>query len=493
LVNLLSTGDAGKLPVPVDHTYMGADGPTDTDNRTSMHLHGGNTPWISDGTARQWTKPAGEAGPNKGESARNVPDMWFDASGALINDPSCVQGTTTCGVKGATNNPGDGALTFFYTNEQSARLMFYHDHAEGTTRLNVYAGMAAAYVLQDPTEQDLINGTNVSGNNTTLAQVLPSLVDTIPLVIQEKTFVPDKTKPVLNFYGPFNSQLESQDPTWGWGTGTPVTGLMGNGDLWVPHVFMPNQNPGDVSGANALGRWDYGPWFWPPFANIQNQPINNPYYDVACDTTNTYCEGPQIPGVPNGSLKSVLSNGISGGIADQTKGGAITESPSGTPEAYNDTPLVNGTAYPFIDVAPKKYRLRILSVANDRMLNLSLVVAASKNTDTTASANGGAANSGPAKLCDGTTPESAHPADCTEVKMVPFDATQNKTGNTPFPAHWYTMQKGGVTFDGRPSGVFDPASRGPAMVQIGTEGGFLSSPVVIKNQPVNYEYNPKTS
>ncbi len=29
------------------------------------------------------------------------------------------------------------------------------------------------------------------------------------------------------------------------------------------------------------------------------------------------------------------------------------------------------------------------------------------------------------------------------------------------------------------------------MVQIGTEGGFLSSPVVIKNQPVNYEYNPK--
>jgi FtsP/CotA-like multicopper oxidase with cupredoxin domain len=492
LVNLLSkTGDVGtlegKLPVPVDTTYMGADNATDTDNRTSMHLHGGNTPWISDGTARQWTKPAGEVGPNKGESARSVPDMWFDASGNLINDPSCIQGTITCGVAGASNYPGDGALTFFYTNEQSARLMFYHDHAEGTTRLNVYAGMAGAYVLQDPTEQALVDG-----------GTLPPLADTIPLVIQEKTFVPDDTKPVLNFYGPFKSQLNSQDPTWRWGTGSAVTGTMGNGDLWVPHVFMPNQNPGDITGANAVGRWDYGAWFWPPFANLQNGPIANPYYDAACDTTVEYCEGPEIPGVPNGSLQAVLSNGVAGGVPDASKGGAITESPSSTPEAFNDTPLVNGTAYPSVNVDPKKYRLRILSVGNDRMLNLSLVVAASKNTDTTALGNAGPVGTAPAVLCDGT---SGHPTDsgkvvgdepeCTEVKMVPFDATQNKAANTPFPTHWYSPQKGGVTFDGRPSGVFDPNTRGPAMVQIGTEGGFLSKPVVIKNQPVNYEYNPK--
>jgi FtsP/CotA-like multicopper oxidase with cupredoxin domain len=486
----------GKLGVPVDTTYMGADGAADTENRTALHLHGGNTPWISDGTPRQWVKPAGEVGPNKGASVGNVPDMWFDASGSVI--ASC-SGATTCAVNGASNNPGDGAMTFFYTNEQSARLMFYHDHAEGTTRLNVYGGMAAGYVLQDPTEQDLVNGTNVSGNNPTSAKVLPPIEDTIPLVIQEKTFVPDNIAPVLNFYGPFKSQLNSQDPTWRWGTGTAVTGLMGNGDLWVPHVFMPNQNPGDVTGANAMGRWDYGAWFWPPFANLQNGPTANPYYDPSCDTTTMYCEGPEIPGVPNGSLQSLMNGGdtaqniqaVAGGVPDANNGGKITESPSGTPEAFNDTPLVNGTAYPYINVDPKKYRLRILSVGNDRMLNLSLVVAASKNSDTTALGNAGPASSAPAKLCDGNTLESASPADCTEVKMVPFDATQNKAGNTPFPSHWYTAQKGGVTFDGRPSGVFDPNTRGPAMVQIGTEGGFLSKPVVIKNQPVNYEYNPK--
>ena len=98
LTNLLSTGAAGKLPMPVDTTYMGADTPAATENRAALHLHGGNTPWISDGTPRQTVKPAGEVAPNKGESVRYVPDMWFDASGNLINDPSCVQGSTTCGV-----------------------------------------------------------------------------------------------------------------------------------------------------------------------------------------------------------------------------------------------------------------------------------------------------------------------------------------------------------------------------------------------------------
>ena len=503
LVNHLSKGAAGKLPLPVDTTYMGADTALATDNRTALHLHGGNTPWISDGTPRQTVKPKNEgtSAQNKGESARDVPDMWFDAtSGNLIS--SCA-GQLTCTTANATNNPGDGSLTYYFTNQQSARLMFYHDHAEGITRLNVYAGMAAGYIIQDPTEQAMVKGgtayaaaQQMGYKGTELAKydstssapiypaVLPDLPDTIPLVIQEKTFVPNNTKPVMNFYAAFASQLQSQDPTWRWGTtgfdanGNVVsTGPNGNGDLWVPHVFMPNQNPGDISGGNAMGRWDYGPWFWPPFTAISNGPINNPYYDPLCNTTASYCEPTQIPGVPNGSTA---------GVKNAMNGGAVTTSPSGTPEAFNDTPLVNGTAYPYINLDPKQYRLRLLSVGNDRMLNLSLVIAASKNSKTTADDNAG--STGQAKLCDGTD-KTINPADCTEVKMVPFTSTQNSA--TPFPSHWYTQQKGGVTFDGRPSGVFDPKTRGPAMVQIGTEGGFLSSPVVIKNQPVNYEYNPK--
>ncbi len=102
------------------------------DNRATLHLHGGTSPWISDGTAHQWITPAGETTPwPQGVSVESVPDM------------------NVC----QANN--DGCMTFYYTNQQSARLLFYHDHAWGITRLNVYAGEAAGYLITDPTEQKL--------------------------------------------------------------------------------------------------------------------------------------------------------------------------------------------------------------------------------------------------------------------------------------------------------------------------------------------------
>ena len=54
--------------------------------------------------------------------------------------------------------------------------MFYHDHAWGITRLNVYAGEAAGYLITDAAEQKLVAD-----------QVIPA--DQIPLIIQDKTFV----------------------------------------------------------------------------------------------------------------------------------------------------------------------------------------------------------------------------------------------------------------------------------------------------------------
>ena len=108
------------------------------DNRATLHLHGGTTPWISDGTAHQWITPAGEdTSWPQGVSVSNVPDM------------------AAAGCDGTT----DGCMTFYYTNQQSARLLFYHDHAWGITRLNVYAGEAAGYVITDPVEQKLFGPT----------------------------------------------------------------------------------------------------------------------------------------------------------------------------------------------------------------------------------------------------------------------------------------------------------------------------------------------
>ena len=154
--NELPLGTAGNYFIPVDTTYMGAGlGPDGThiytQNRVSVHLHGGTNPWISDGTPHQWITPAGETSTIylKGDSSRNVPDMWFNPT---------THAKVPAGTPGATNDPGPGKQTLYYTNQQTARLMFYHDHALGTTRIGVYTGLAAPYLVQDAVETTLVNG-----------------------------------------------------------------------------------------------------------------------------------------------------------------------------------------------------------------------------------------------------------------------------------------------------------------------------------------------
>ena len=372
--NRLPTGSEGNLFLPVDTTLMGAgmgpNGGMYTQNRATLHLHGGNTPWISDGTIHQWITPAGEnTSYPKGVSVRNVPDM---------------------------PDPGPGSMTFFYSNDQSARLMFYHDHAYGITRLNVYAGEAAGYLLTDPAEQQLVS----SG-------IIPA--DQIPLIVTDKTFV----DPAV---------ILKTDPTWN----LPLDGTKSN--LWLPHVYMPNQNPEDLSGVNPFGRWDYGPWFWPPWPVAQG-PVPNPYYDP----TNAPWEPSQIPGVPN--LSTFM-------------------------EAFMDTPLVNGTAYPVLKVEPKAYRFRILNADNDRFLNLQLHQAVS-NGD----------------VWNGTTLNNN--GDAGEIHTVPSDKSRT------WPAGWPTP-------DVRDGGIPDPSYLGPNMIQIGTEGGFLPAPVVWKNIPIGYDRDPRS-
>ena len=43
-----------------------------------------------------------------------------------------------------------------YDNTQDAATLWYHDHALGITRLNVYAGLAGFYVLQDENRLNLV-------------------------------------------------------------------------------------------------------------------------------------------------------------------------------------------------------------------------------------------------------------------------------------------------------------------------------------------------
>jgi spore coat protein A, manganese oxidase len=74
----------------------------------------------------------------------------------------------------------------YYTNQRPqmpASLLWFHDHAFGATRLNVFAGLAAAYILRD--EHDTGAEPNPIG--------IPGGAYEIPLVIQDRQFNPDGT------------------------------------------------------------------------------------------------------------------------------------------------------------------------------------------------------------------------------------------------------------------------------------------------------------
>ena len=145
-------------------------------NKAASHLHGGFIPWISDGGPYDWFTPTA-VGPSFKNNA--------------VLKPS---------------NP-PGSAEYYYPNQQSARLMWYHDHAHDITRNNVYAGIVTGYVLRDAFENALISW-----------GVLPSLSTAaeIPLIFQDKVFV--------------GKDILEKDPSWP----GPVT----PGSLWYPHIYQ---------------------------------------------------------------------------------------------------------------------------------------------------------------------------------------------------------------------------------------------------------------
>jgi spore coat protein A len=99
------------------------------------HLHGGHTDSSYDGLPEQWFSPGGYRG------------KYYDGS------------------------------TYIYDNSQEAATVWYHDHALGLTRLNVYAGLAGFYLLRDDNEQYLIDN-----------DLIPTGDYEIELVIQDRMF-----------------------------------------------------------------------------------------------------------------------------------------------------------------------------------------------------------------------------------------------------------------------------------------------------------------
>ncbi|HEY3312644.1 MAG TPA: multicopper oxidase domain-containing protein [Anaerolineales bacterium] len=163
-----------KYPLPVDRSIMGA---MDGDDRVDVHLHGGFVPWFSDGG----------------------PHAWWDSSGKT--GPSFINGL------GASLAPNEAE--YYYPNQQSARLMWYHDHTFGLTRLNAYAGIASGYVIYDDYELSMVANNNLPG---------PLDPRTLYLVFQDKSFV--------------SANTPLADPSW-----YAASPNSQPGDLWYAHVY----------------------------------------------------------------------------------------------------------------------------------------------------------------------------------------------------------------------------------------------------------------
>jgi len=130
----------------IDHSVHGAES-TKPDVRAVTHLHGGKVPAKSDG----------------------YPEDWFASGKSAI---------------------------YFYPNQQDAAHLWYHDHALGITRLNVYAGLFGSFFVRDSFEEGLN---------------LPKGKYEIPLTLCDRMLDRD-----AQFYYPVASDPES---------------------LWVPEVF----------------------------------------------------------------------------------------------------------------------------------------------------------------------------------------------------------------------------------------------------------------
>ncbi len=156
-----------------------------------VHLHGGEVPPEYDGG----------------------PEQWFTVDGK--------RGAAYRSLAPAAAN----AAVYQYPNTQEATTLWFHDHALGITRLNVFAGLAAFYLLRD--DRDTGRADN--------PLALPAGPYQIEILIQDRQF-------------DTNGQLFFPDGDAGGLDGPPP--YPGIHPYWIPEFF------GDVNVVNGKG-WPY--------------------------------------------------------------------------------------------------------------------------------------------------------------------------------------------------------------------------------------------
>ncbi|HKO33375.1 MAG TPA: multicopper oxidase, partial [Candidatus Limnocylindria bacterium] len=203
-INELVDANGNYLPhlLPVDPTLHWANPPGGTDGR-DMRPSFDETPGPYTGPVPMVTHVHGAV--DVGDESDGYAEAWYLPNAANIPAGYATHGTWYDFFKGkAESRYGaawePGFATFQYPNSQRESTIWYHDHALGMTRLNVYAGPAGFFLIRGGPEGDKAIVDRRSGTTAVLPGPAPRENDKfpsnktyyeIPIAIQDRSFNDD--------------------------------------------------------------------------------------------------------------------------------------------------------------------------------------------------------------------------------------------------------------------------------------------------------------
>jgi FtsP/CotA-like multicopper oxidase with cupredoxin domain len=203
-INDLKDPKGNYLPhlLPVDQTLHWANPPGGLGDRDSRPVFG-STPGPYTGPVPIVTHLHGAAG--VGDESDGYAEAWYLPAAENIPAGYATEGTWYDFFAGKAASKfgvtwGPGFSTFQYPNDQRESTLWYHDHALGMTRLNVYAGPAGFFLVRGGPEGEKAVLDSRTGTVAVLPGPAPNEGDQlppnktyyeIPIAVQDRSFDDD--------------------------------------------------------------------------------------------------------------------------------------------------------------------------------------------------------------------------------------------------------------------------------------------------------------
>ena len=264
-------------------------------------------------------------GAHVGPESNGYPEAWWLPDASNIPAGYASRGMRWGQMAGAADLPGQAV--FSYPNTQRAATLWYHDHSLGMTRQNVYAGSAGYYLVRDDIEKNMqLPGPAPSETGLTAYKAqIQAKIARLEARLAAATTAKQKRKLQTKINA--KRQLLSHPQI----------------DYFEIPILVQDRS------FNADGSLFY-PTDRAFFEGLAASQLQLPFEG----------EGPvtpgQLPNNPDGEFPGFVSD-----IA-----------PIWNPEAFFNVNVVNGRAWPYMDVQPVRYRFRLLNGANSRTYNFSL-------------------------------------------------------------------------------------------------------------------------